>query len=302
MVCIIKNITDNRENFENYILDNIKAIEYNDVNIYKFFNNLDILDPINQEYISILCDLLYENNNKLVDYLVYHCCKYSFLDVLKKLVEFGVDLNTPNTNYGEALMMCFYDFAFCTQEKIYCTVKFLLDYGVINKMNEIFIKYCDYYLFEPFCLLLLNYGYTPNKTDIKIIERIPNIIKNNNHNALSILIRFGFNVNTLDNNILKIIPLLIFNCRCEMLEVLLNMGMIINYNDPQIINAICYLIRTRRINMINFLILNGLNIYDISEQLNAKNFNSEQDEKMIKLLIDNDIHYLSIVKILCNDK
>ncbi|QGR54226.1 ankyrin repeat-containing protein [Moumouvirus maliensis] len=301
-MCATINITDNLENFENYILDNIKIIEYNDAYLYKFFNGLGIFHPINQEYISILYDLLQENNDKLIDYLVYHCCKYSYLDVLKKLVELGVDLNTPNTDYGKALTTCFYDFTYCTQQKIYFTVKFLLDHGVTNKMNEIFIEYCNCHLFEPFILLLLNYGYVPNKTDARIIERIPDIIRGNNHNALNIITRFGFNVDISDKNILKIIPKLISYGYYSMLTRLLDMGMIINYHDPQIINAICFLIIENDMNMINFLILNGLNIYDISEELNRINFYNTEDEKMVKLLLDNDVHYLSIIKILCNNK
>uniref|UniRef100_A0A6G6ADB2 Ankyrin repeat-containing protein n=1 Tax=Borely moumouvirus TaxID=2712067 RepID=A0A6G6ADB2_9VIRU len=296
------NIMDNHDNFQNYILDNIKTIEYNDACMYNFFNSLGIFHPINQEYINILYDLLQENNDKLIDYLVYHCCKYSYLDVLKKLVELGVDLNTPNTYSGKALTTCFYDFTYCTQQKIYFTVQFLLDHGVTNKMNEIFIKYCNRHLFEPFVLLLLNYGYVPNKTDARIIERIPDIIKDNNHNALNIITRFGFDVDISDKNILKIIPKLISYGNRLMLTRLLDMGMIINYHDPQIINAICCLIIENNMDMINLLISNGLNIYDISEELNIKNFNNVEDEKMVKLLLDNDVHYLSIIKILCNNK
>ncbi|AGF85021.1 repeat protein [Moumouvirus goulette] len=299
MSAIIDLKSCNYEEFEGYLFNRVKDMQYVDFHIArKFFNGLHIFNPMNNELINILYDVLYINNVTLIDYLVFHCCEFSYIDVLKKLIQYGVDLNTPKTFPGQALMSCFYDLVQCTFDRKYHTVIFLLENGINSKMNQLFIKYCSDRIFEPFVSLLLKYGYIPDNTNIEIINSIPKIIKSNNIYTLNILIKNGFNINIFDINIIKTVPFIISRNNYEMLSILLNNGLVIDYNSSDIIDSICVAIKYCHIDIIKLLITNGFDAQYIVKHLSNKNFISSQSEEMTEILLDNNVDHMSIIKIL----
>ncbi|AGF85024.1 repeat protein [Moumouvirus goulette] len=133
---------------------------------------------------------------------------------------------------------------------------------------------------------------TPNTFPGKAIEYACQLY--NCEKILDVLLKNGADLNINSNKF--------FQAACitniEILQLLLDYGIVINESDPIIFSCICNLIKRKKYDKLSLLIKYGININTILQTCPLI-FSDEEDKKTIDLLLDFDIDYYTIIKLLC---
>ncbi|AGC02229.1 ankyrin repeat protein [Acanthamoeba polyphaga moumouvirus] len=315
--------TENLSEFKKYVESKVNN---NDV-LNKMFANLfsdyikifyKLGDNIKKEYfLDKLINLLYLLNDYAIEFFTLFCAANAMTNILEKLINMGVDLNTPKT-LPKYILSCY--FAGNTNKlSLECT-KLLLDNGSVSDMEYAFMKCCSDGN-KNLCELIMNYGYIPNQSNPQFINCISCCITNDNVDILKIFLDLGFEINFSHDQIINAICNAIKFRKINVLTLLIDIGLIIDDTNPIILESICHIIkkyfmhslelninywtidnggieRTNIIKILNLLRKNGVNFDNILKISREKNLKSSGDEDLIKILSNTNIDTTSLIKLL----
>ncbi|AQN68799.1 ankyrin repeat protein [Saudi moumouvirus] len=299
---------------EYYILNKMFANLFNDY--IKIFNELG--DNIKKEdFVDKLINLLYLLNDYAIEFFALFCAANNYFDILEKLINLGVDLNTPKTLPGY-ILSCSLSSHNNNKERFEC-VKLLLDNGIISDMENAFIK-CCLNNNKNLCELIMNYGYTPNQSNPQFINCISCCIVNDNVDILQMFLDLGFEINFSHNQIINTVCNAIKFRKINILTLLIDNGLIIDDTNPIILESICHLIkmyfmyslefninywttdnggieRTNIIKILTLLVRNGVNLDNVLK-ISKEKLKSSQDENFVEILSNINTDVKSLVKLL----
>uniref|UniRef100_A0A6G6ADK7 Ankyrin repeat-containing protein n=1 Tax=Borely moumouvirus TaxID=2712067 RepID=A0A6G6ADK7_9VIRU len=128
-----------------------------------------------------------------IDKLLYRAVEMKNITVVENLIDLGVDVNTPNTYPGRAILSA------C---QLYQYEK-MLDLLLKNGGNVNINSSANFY---EACLtnievlqLLLNYGLEINEFDPLVIISVCTLVKKGNYRILKLLVTSGVNINNIIN-------------------------------------------------------------------------------------------------------
>nr|AEX62432.1 hypothetical protein mv_L227 [Moumouvirus Monve] len=283
----------------------------------KFFYELG--DSIKKEnFVDKLINLLYLLNDYAIEIFLLFCASNILTDILKKLIDLDVDLNTSKTLPGHIMFISLHHYRNDNSGKFFEYTKLLLDNGAITNMKMVFTNCClnnD----RNSCELIMNYGYVPNQLDPQIINCISCCITNDNVDILQMFFDLGFEINFSHNQIINSICNAIKFRKINVLTLLSNNGLIIDDKNPIILESICHIIkmyfmyslelninywttdnggieRTNIVKILNLLKQNGVDFNNVLK-ISKENLKSSQDENFVEILSNINIDVISLAKL-----
>ncbi|MBD3842505.1 MAG: ankyrin repeat domain-containing protein [Campylobacterales bacterium] len=207
--------------FENYDSENIKLLIENGADIHEANYELeDILKQIDWSKSDALCKAIENNDTEVVGLLLKNGfdikkldintsmrapIEYGNLPLIKLLIEYGLDVNWGNINFGTLLELC--SIQISNDTRFYDMAKFLIDKGAdVNigspLMASLNNKRGD--INDQIAKLLIKNGADVNYTDHKgksiLIDTCGYKMYGNRYELIQLFIDNGANINYKDNN------------------------------------------------------------------------------------------------------
>ncbi|AGC02228.1 ankyrin repeat protein [Acanthamoeba polyphaga moumouvirus] len=182
--------------FEN-IEDSIRKMFLNDYlisdNCYYFIK--DIIEFNRYDCVEIYYHIAKDYGINKIDELLFRAVEMKNIIIVNKLIDLGVDINTPKTYPGRAILYT------CELYQFEEMLDLLLKNGAdlnINPNN----------IFHTACLtnievlqLLFDHGLKINESDPTVLNSICTLIKNRSYEKLNLLIKNGININNVINQL-----------------------------------------------------------------------------------------------------
>ncbi|AQN68798.1 ankyrin repeat protein [Saudi moumouvirus] len=178
--------------FEN-IEDSIRKMFVEDYlisdNCYYFIK--DIVESNRYDCVETYYHIAKDYGSIKIDELLFRAIEMKNILVVRKLIDLGVDVNTPKTYPGRAILYA------CELYQCEEMLDLLIKNGADLNVNPNNLFYAACLTNIEVLQLLFDNGLQINESDPLVLKSIHTLVKNASHEKLNLLIRYGININNI---------------------------------------------------------------------------------------------------------
>ncbi|AVL95088.1 ankyrin repeat protein [Moumouvirus australiensis] len=169
---------------ENYLISD---------NCYYFIKDITKFDKY--DCVEIYYHIAKEYGIDKIDELLFRAVEMENINIVKKLIDLGVDVNTPKTFLGKAILYA------CELYECEEMLDLLLKNGANLNINSSKNFYAACLTNIEVLQLLFDYGLEINESDPIIFKSVCDLIKFGSYEKLNLLIKLGINIDNIINQL-----------------------------------------------------------------------------------------------------